>query len=190
LTGLKDAGEPALVQAFLAVSAVEAFDIGVSRVGFGGSENSVGRCFPDKRIDEIELDAVIISPSIKRAPAQFRAVIHDQDIGVSPFTGHAFQHFHDPLARQRKIHLDRRALPGAIVLEVGGAELAAIGQRIAGEVERPALVGRDLAPGALTALTRNLFALGATQPQFRRENSAPRCFLILLNLRDRCARPP
>jgi hypothetical protein len=108
LAGLADAGEPVLVQAFLAVSAVETLDVGV-----------LGRF---AGIDEIQLDAVIIGPSVKRPPAQFRAVIDDQDIGISPLTGHALQHIDDPLARQRKIHFDRRALPGAVVLEIGGAD--------------------------------------------------------------------
>lgn len=78
---------------------------------------------------------MIVGPSVERAPAQFRAVVDDQDIGVSAFAGHAFQHVHDPLARQREVRLDRRAFAGAIVLEVGGAELATVGQSIAGEVE-------------------------------------------------------
>ena len=56
--------------------------------------------------DETELDAMIIGPAVERAPAQFRAVIDDQDVGVSPLTGHAFQHVHDPLTRQREVHLD------------------------------------------------------------------------------------
>lgn len=67
-SGLTDAGEPVLVQAFLAISSVETFDIGV-----------LGRF---AGIDEIQLHAVIIGPSIQRAPAQFRAVINDQDIRV------------------------------------------------------------------------------------------------------------
>jgi len=54
---------------------------------------------------------------------------------------------------------------GAIILEVGSAELAAVGQRVAGEVERPALVGGDGAPGALAGIARDLLALGAAQPQ-------------------------
>jgi hypothetical protein len=90
--GFTDAGEPVLVQAVLAVSAVEALDVGV-----------LGRF---SGIDEIELDAMIIGPSIERAPAQFRAVIDDQDIGGSTLSGHAFQHLHDPLTRQREVHLD------------------------------------------------------------------------------------
>ena len=94
---------------------------------------------------------------------------------LSPLAGHAFQHVHDPLSRQRNIHLDRRALPSAIVLEPGSAELAAIGQRVAREVERPALVGGNRAPSALTPLARDLPALCAAQP------AAPR---------GRCARRP
>ncbi|MDN5788784.1 MAG: hypothetical protein L0H65_17365, partial [Pseudorhodobacter sp.] len=78
----------------------------------------------------------IIGPSIQGPGAQFLAVINDQDIGVSPaLTGHALQHIHDALSRQREIDLDRRALPGAVILEVGRAKLAAIGQGIAGEIE-------------------------------------------------------
>ena len=133
--------------------------------GRGGSENSPGDCFPDKRIDEIQLDAMIIGPPVERTPAQFRPVVDDQDIRISTLTGHALQHVHDPFARQREIHLDRRALAGAVVLEIGSAELAAVGQRIAGEIERPALVGGDRAPGPLAALTRDFLALGSPQPQ-------------------------
>jgi len=58
--GLTDAGEPVLVQAFFTVSPVETFDIGV-----------LGRF---AGVDEIELDAVIIRPSIQRPPAQFRPI--------------------------------------------------------------------------------------------------------------------
>ena len=68
LAGLVDAGEK-LVQALFAISAVAALDVGV-----------LGRL---AGIDEIQLDAVIIGPSIQRTPAQFRAVINDQDIGAS-----------------------------------------------------------------------------------------------------------
>ena len=151
LAGFADAGEPMLVQALLSVAAIETLDVGVLRWL--------------ARVDEIQLDAVIIGPSIQRSPAQFRAIIDDQDIGVSSLTGHAFQHLDHPFSRQREIYLDRRALPGAVVLEVGSAELAAIGQSIAGEVERPTLVGRNRAPGALSPLARDLLALCAAQPQ-------------------------
>jgi putative transposase len=145
------AGEPVLVQAFLAIPAVKAFDTGI-----------LGRL---PGVDEIRLDAMIIGPAIERAPAQFRAVVDDQEVGVSPLTGHALQHVHDPIARPREIHLDRRALPGAVVLEIGGAELAALGQRIAGEIERPSPFGGNGAPAAFARLARDLLALRATPPQ-------------------------
>ena len=60
-TGFTDAGEPVLVQAFLAVSPVEAFDVGV-----------LGRL---PGVDEIQLNAMIIGPSIERAPAQFTEAV-------------------------------------------------------------------------------------------------------------------
>jgi len=66
LAGLADVGEPMLVQAFLAVSPVETW-IQALWVEFGGSENSVERCFPDERVDVIELDAMIIGSSVDRA---------------------------------------------------------------------------------------------------------------------------
>lgn len=65
-------------------------------------------------INEIELYAVIIGPGIERPPTHFRAVIDDQDIGISPLAGNAFQHFHDPLAGQREVDLDGGALARAL----------------------------------------------------------------------------
>src|SRR5919107_766409 len=52
------------------------------------------------------------------------------------------------LARQREVDGDGRALARAVVLQVGGAEPATVGQAVLGEVERPSLVGGDRAPGA------------------------------------------
>lgn len=151
LEGLADASEPMLIQAFLSVPAIETLNVGV-----------LGRL---AGVDEIQLDAVIIDSSIQRPPAQFRAVINDQDIGVTRFTSRVLNHCDHPLSRQREIQLDRRALPSAVVLEVGGPELAAIGQRVAGEIERPALIGGVWAPSPFAALTRYLFLFGTPQPQ-------------------------
>lgn len=144
--GFTDACEPVLVQAFLAISPVEAFDLGV-----------LGRF---AGVDEIKLDAVIISPSIHRVPAQFRSIINDQEIRVSLFKGHAFQHIDHPFSRQRQIHLDGWAFVRAVVFQVGRAKLAAISQRVTVKIERPALIGGNRAPGTLT---RYLFAFGAPQ---------------------------
>ena len=54
---LADAGEPVLVQALIPETAIEALDVGVL-CGFTG-------------IDEIQLNAVVISPGIKGATSQF-----------------------------------------------------------------------------------------------------------------------
>src|SRR3712207_9284598 len=58
------------------------------------------------------------------------------------------EHGDHPPARQREVDQDRRALARAVVLQVGGAEPAAVGQAVLGEVERSALVGGDRTPGA------------------------------------------
>ena len=57
------------VQAFFTVSAIETLDVDVLCLLAG--------------IDEIQLEAVIIGTSVKRPTAQFRAVINDQNIGMS-----------------------------------------------------------------------------------------------------------
>lgn len=69
---------------------------------------------------------MIVGPSAERAASRLRAVIEDQDFGTTPLTGHAVRHLNDPFARQRDIHRDGGALGGAVILEVGGAELAPI----------------------------------------------------------------
>lgn len=53
----------------------------------------------------------------------------------------------------------------ALVLVLGRSELAPVRQRVAGEIQRPPLVGRNGAPAALTAFLGDLFALGAAQPK-------------------------
>src|SRR3712207_9567595 len=58
------------------------------------------------------------------------------------------EHGDHPPARQREVDQDRRALARAVVLQVGGAEPAAVGQAVLGEVQGPALVGGDRAPRA------------------------------------------
>ncbi len=55
-----DAREPVLVQAFLSEPAIEAFDVGI-----------LGRL---AGINEVQLNALVISPRIKRPTAQFRAI--------------------------------------------------------------------------------------------------------------------
>src|SRR5215213_7035953 len=130
--GLSQAGEPARVEAFLAEAAVEALDRAVlHRLA---------------RVDEEQLHAVLVSPAIEVAAAKFRPVVDRQHVRVAAFGADLVEHANDPGARQRKVDQDRRALARAVVLQVGGAELAPAGEAILGEVERPALVGGDRAP--------------------------------------------
>src|SRR3712207_4578296 len=130
--GLGKAREPALIEAFLAEAAVEALDRAVlHRLA---------------RIDEEQLHAVSVSPAVEIAAAQLRPIIHDQHVRVAALTGDVVEHAGHPLPREREVDQDRRALARAVVLQVGGAEAAAIGQAVLGEVQGPALVGGDRAP--------------------------------------------
>ena len=70
-----DAGEPLQVQALFPEAPVETLDVCI-----------LGRL---AGVDEVELDAFVVGPSLERAAAQFRAIINDQDVGVSPFTCNA-----------------------------------------------------------------------------------------------------
>src|SRR4051794_25003533 len=83
-------------------------------------------------------------------------MVHNQPIGTAAYFGDILEHADHPLAGQRDVDNDGRALARAVVLQVGGAELAPAGEAILGEVERPALVGGDRAPmtrhGATPAL--------------------------------------
>jgi len=86
LAGLLDAGEQVQVQASFAEAPVETLDIRIP-----------GRL---AGIDETKMHPVVVGPSTERPTAQFRTVVDDQDVGVSPLAGDALQHAHDPLARQ------------------------------------------------------------------------------------------
>jgi len=149
VAGLAEAGEPVPVQAFHAVSAVEAFDTGVP--GWGLEDR--------KRIDETELSPMIIGPSVERPPAQGRSgPLSTTRISGDPrsqATRSSISTTRSPgskkstsiacaIVLEPKAH-DGSSSPDAVILEVGGAELATVGQRVVGEVERPALVGGDLA---------------------------------------------
>jgi len=68
---LGQCGEPVQIQAFLAETAIEAFDVSI-----------LGRL---AGVDEIELHAVIIGPSIQSPAPELRAVINRQNIGISAF---------------------------------------------------------------------------------------------------------
>src|SRR3712207_3416076 len=131
---LGKAAEPALVEAFLAEAAVEALDRGVlHRLA---------------RVGEEQPHAMVVRPPVQLPATQLGSVVGHQHVGVAAFTGDVLEQADHPLARQREIDQDGRALARAIVFEVDGAEPAAVGQAVLGEVQGPALVGGDRAPRA------------------------------------------
>jgi hypothetical protein len=89
---------------------------------------------------------MVVCPPVQLPTTQLRPVVDHQHVGVAARLGGIVEHRHHPLAGQREVDRDRRALAGAIVLQVGGAELAPAGQTVLGEVQGPALVGGDRAP--------------------------------------------
>src|SRR5918998_6039514 len=116
----------------LAEAAVEALDRGILHRLAG--------------IDEEQLHAVLMGPAVEITTAEFGPVVHDQHVRVAAVAGDVLEHRHHPLAGQREVDQDGRALARAVVLEVSGTEPAAVGQAILGEVQGPALVGGDRAP--------------------------------------------
>src|SRR5918993_685887 len=150
-TGLSEAGEPARVEAFLAEAAVEALDRGVLHRLAG--------------IDEEQLHAVLMGPAVEITTAEFGPVVHDQHVRVAAVAGDVLEQADHPVSRQREVDQDGRALARAVVLEVGGAEPAAVGQAVLGEVQGPALVGGDGAPGTRQHAAKSLLPVAAADRQ-------------------------
>src|SRR3954454_11808930 len=145
------AREPARVEALLAKAAVEALDRAVLHRLSG--------------IDEEPLHTVLVGPAVEITAAQLGSVVHDQHVGIAAFTGNVLEHGGHPPAREREIDQDRRALARAVVLEIGGSEPTAVGQAVLDEVQGPALVGGDRAPGARHDTAFALLPAAATDGQ-------------------------
>ncbi len=152
-------GEPVQVQAFFTKPAIETFDIGVlSRLA---------------RIDKVELHAVIIGPAIERTTSEFRPVINGQNIWIVAFAGNAFQHLHNARAWDRQSHIDGRAFPRAVIFQIGGPELAAIGKSIQGEVQAPPLIGGNGTPGTFAHTLGDFLGGGGARPAVLTGKAAP-----------------
>ena len=97
-----------------------------------------------------------IRPGMQRPALKLWAVIGDEDRRPAAGLGHALKHGDDLGAAEAHPDLDHRTLPGAVVHQREGAEDPALGQRVAHEVQRPALIGpggcRPHHPGAPQAL--------------------------------------
>src|SRR4029450_8688589 len=123
--GFGDARKPVLVQAFVAKLPVEAFNKGVlDRLA---------------RSDEAQLHAADVGPGVEGAAAEFRAVVHHQNLGQPDRFGETLEDADDAQARQRSIDFDGDTFAREVVDDVQGAETAPIGERIDHEIHRPAL---------------------------------------------------
>ncbi len=120
LLRLCEAGEPMPAQALLTEASVEAFHVCVLR--------------RLARVDEVELHAVIVRPLVHSPSAQFRAIT-PSDIWIATFPCDPLQQVNDPLPRQREVRFNGRTLARTVILEVGGSELAAVRERVTGEVQ-------------------------------------------------------
>jgi hypothetical protein len=118
--------QPTGGEAFVGKPPVEALDEGVLD-GFPGT-------------NEQELDVLPMRPRVKRAARELRAVIAHDGVRAAPLAHQSVQHLDHPCARKVTVHLDHGALPRVVVHQGEGAERPAVGQRIAHEVHRPALV--------------------------------------------------
>ena len=144
-------GEPVQVQAFFAKPAVETFDVGV-----------LGRL---ARVDEVELHAVIHLPSHQARGLVVQAHCQRSEHPGTPAHEPPVPAFPPRGSRDRQGHINRRTFPCAVVFQIDGAELPAVGERIHGEVQAPPLVGGDRAPGAFAHALGDFLAIAAAQGQ-------------------------
>src|SRR5262245_14778751 len=151
-------GEPVLVQTLVAELAVEALD---ERILYG-------LAWPN----EMKLHPYPVGPRVERLARELGAVVYDDAVGLTSFIHDSIQNPHDPLSRQRAIHLDRRALATEIIDDGQCPEGAAIDQSVGHEIHRPAFVhaarcGKRLTrerSHAASSLPTNGQALGSIQP--------------------------
>src|SRR5262249_55406961 len=118
--------EPVLVQALVAELAVEGFDEGVLH------------WLP--RPDEVKLDVALIRPGVEHLAGELRPVVGDDHRGQRAGGGDAVKDAGYAVAGQRRVHLDRQALPAHVIDDVQRAESAAARQRVAHEVHRPPFI--------------------------------------------------
>ena len=121
-----EADQPVLVQAFVAACAVEALD------------ERILRRLP--RIDEIQHHPVRVRPGIERRAGELGPVVADDRARIPAYLRDAIEHARHPLARQREVHLDHRALTRAIVHERERPKHPPIAERVAHKIHAPPLV--------------------------------------------------
>ena len=125
--GVVQRQEPVRVKAFVAQSAIEAFNEGI-----------VGRLSGPA---EVQRDAVDIGPMVERPRDKFRAIVHpDLGGGAATFKQQAVHDSDHLLTLDPLIDMNRQALAGVGIDDGQGAKTLAVEQGVGHEVHRPDLV--------------------------------------------------
>lgn len=125
--GVFEIEEPVLVEAFVAHGSVEALDEGVLDRFTG-------------LLDELQLHAVLVGPSVERLARELRAVVRQDAFRMPQFSDEAVEHSATPVTAQGGVHLGSETFTGVVVDDIQGPDPAAIGELVAHEVHRPAVV--------------------------------------------------
>src|SRR5690606_18565454 len=141
--GISQGNEPMQVQALVPQRPVEAFD-GAGLHGLA-------------RLNVVDLDSPGVRPRNERSARELAAVVGDYDLGQPPLGPEPLKHFDHLHGRNRMRHMNRQALPAKLINHRQAPERATIRERVAHEVQTPALVrpaqGPAHRPGHLAATT-------------------------------------
>src|SRR6185437_3038649 len=149
--GVSEPQEPVLIQTLVPKPPVETFDEAILRWL--------------ARLDEIQPDTVLVGPLIQRPADELGAVVGAKQRWLAQFPRQPVHHPHDARARQRRIELDRQALPTVIVHHPQHPYHPPVRQRVADKIHRPVLARRRRPGQRLPHPRRVPFSLAATQRQ-------------------------
>ena len=93
------------------------------------------------RIDELQLDVVLVGPLIENLARQFWSVIEHDGLGGGAVVDELVEHLNHPSAGKRRVDLDRQGFTGAGVQHGERTDRSSRGYGITDEVETPALIG-------------------------------------------------
>lgn len=105
--------KPVLVETFISELAVEAFDVGI--------------LYGPSRPDEVQLNAVLVSPDVKSSAGELGSVIHDDEFWQTVGRHQTIEDSGDALSWKRGVHFDGRALAPEVIDDVERAESPARG---------------------------------------------------------------
>ncbi len=160
LACVRQAAEPVLVQALVAEAAVETLNVGIL-IRLAG-------------LDEVQPNAVGVSPRVERSADELGPIVRDQDCRRPARLDESLEDLDDPPPADGGVHFDGQAGPREIIHHGQQANPAAILQGVEQEVQRPALVdpawdrqrcpADDAAPTAATPHREPLLAIQAVDP--------------------------